>query len=276
MGLFRATVLHQLKHFLHLMTDTKTSVTIQTVERIASILRCFTKSENDLGVMEISREIGVHKSTTSRLLSALHQEGFVAKNPETGKYRLGLGLVNLAGVVLEKQNLRQAAQEHIRSLADLTQETINISILDGDESINIETVRSPKSISFAGRLGRRTPLHCTSTGKLQLAYMSPERRQKILSKSLPAYTSYTITDPVALRIILAEVWDQGFAVSNEEFEIGLVAIAAPICDHSGELVAALSISGPTYRMDEGTLQRYIPPLIEAARNISRSLGYFKI
>jgi len=258
------------------MTAKKASVAIQTVERIASILRCFTKTENDLGVMEISREISLHKSTTSRLLSALHQEGFVAKNPETGKYRLGLGLVNLAGVVLEKQNLRQAAQEYIRALAELTQETINISILDGDESINIETIRSPKSISFAGRLGRRTPLHCTSTGKIQMAYMSLENREGILSQPFMAYTSHTITDPAALRTVLDEVRDQGYAISNEEFEIGLVAIAAPIWGRSNELLAALSITGPTYRMDAETLQRYIPPLTEAAQNISKSLGFVKI
>jgi DNA-binding IclR family transcriptional regulator len=257
------------------MPDKKTSVTIQTVGRIASIMRCFTKTENDLGVMEISREIGIHKSTTSRLLSALHQEGFVAKNPETGKYRLGLGLVNLAGVVLEKQNLRQAAQNYIRALAELTQETINISILDDNECINIETVRSPKSISYAGRLGRRTPLHCTSTGKVQLTYMSPERRQKILSQPLEAYTSRTITNPATLRIALAEVWDQGYAISSEEFEVGLVAIAAPIWDRFGEVVGALSISGPTYRMDAETLQKYISPLIEAAQNISKALGHIK-
>jgi DNA-binding IclR family transcriptional regulator len=255
------------------MAEKKTSATIQTVERIASIMRCFTKADTDLGVMEISREIGIHKSTTSRLLSALHREGFVAKDPETGRYRLGLGLVNLAGVVLEQQNLRQAAQEYIRTLAEMTQETINISILDGDESINIETVRSPKSISFAGRLGRKTPLHCTSTGKVQLAYMNPESRVEILSRPLAAYTSQTITDPAALHAALIEVSDQGYAISNEEFEEGLVAIAAPIRDHSGQVIASVSISGPTYRMDSEKLAEYTTPLLEAARNISGQLGY---
>jgi len=257
------------------MSDQKSSTTIQTVERIASIMRCFTESESDLGVMQISRATGLHKSTTSRLLAALLQEGFVAKNPETGKYRLGLGLVNLAGAVLERQDLRQIAGPHIRSLADQTQETINISVMDGNENINIETIRSPKSIRFAGRLGRRTPLHCTSTGKVQLANINPAQRKKILDQPLVAYTNNTITDPIALRIILAEISDQGYAVSNEEFEEGLVAVAAPILDHSGDVIAALSISGPTYRMDAVTIQDYIGPLKEAAGNISRLLGYIE-
>jgi DNA-binding IclR family transcriptional regulator len=257
------------------MLDKKTSANIQTVQRISEILRCFTNSDADLGVMEISREIGLHKSTTSRLLSALCKEGFVAKNLQTGKYRLGLGLVNLAGVVLEQQNLRQVAQEYVRALAESTQETINISILDGNECINIETVRSPKSIRYAGQLGRRTPLHCTSTGKVFLTHMSAERRQKILSQPLSTYTQHTITDPVKLRIILAKIYDQGYAISREEFEDGLIAIAAPIYDLSGTVIAALSISGPTYRMDMSTLKAFVTHLKEAAQMISKSLGYFR-
>ncbi len=247
--------------------------TIQTVERIARILRCFTESENDLGVMQISRETGLHKSTTSRLLSALHREGFVEKSVETGKYRLGLGLVNLAGVVLERQDLRQAAQEHLRHLAEITQETINISILDGNECINIESIRSPKSIRYAGQLGRRTPFHSTSTGKVLLAHLDAEQRQEIISRPLAAYTQYTITDPALLESALATVREQGYAISSEEFETGLVAIAAPIRDHTGEVIAALSISGPTYRMDADMLQEHTLPLKQAAQMISRQLGY---
>ncbi len=245
----------------------------QTIQRIGMIMRCFTETEPELGVMQVSRRTELHKSTTSRLLSALLQEGFVEKNTETGKYRLGLALVDLAGVVLDRQNLRQASQDQIHTLADFTQETINIAILDGDACVNIETVRSPKSIRYAGRLGRRTPLHCTSTGKIHLTHMKPEPRRKYLSQQLVALTPNTITDSNVLRLELAEICDQGFAVSIEEFEQGLVAIAAPIWDRSGDVIAALSISGPTYRMDTKTLQEYVGPLKEAAENISRLLGF---
>lgn len=257
------------------MPNKKPSTAIQTVQRIAQILHCFSESEPDLGVMQISRRTGLHKSTTSRLLAALHQEGFVEKDPETGKYRLGLTLVDLAGVVLDRQNLRQAAQDQIHALSEFTQETINISILDGDECVNIETVRSPKSIRYAGRLGRRTPLHCTSTGKIQLTYMKPEARRRYLSRQLEAYTQKTITDPNTLRVEMAQICEQGYAVALEEFEEGLAAIAAPIWDHRGEVIAALSISGPTYRMDTRSLQKFVGPLKKAAANISRLLGYFE-
>jgi len=256
------------------MSGKKSSPPIQTVQRVAQILRCFTEIDVDLGVMQISRETGLHKSTASRLLSALHQEGFVEKSAETGKYRLGLGLVNLAGVVLERGDLRQAAQEAIRSLADATQETINISILDGEACINIETLRSPKSIRYAGQLGRRTPLHCTSTGKVLLAFMDPGARSALLHQPLIAYTQETITDLAILEGALATVRRQDYAISHEEFEEGLVALAAPIRDRAGAVIAALSISGPTYRMSAETLEEYVPPLTQAAQNISRQLGYF--
>jgi DNA-binding IclR family transcriptional regulator len=268
-------VFHLLQHLAFEMSAKKPSSSTQTVQRIAQILRCFTAVEGDLGVMQISRETGFHKSTTSRLLSALYQEGFVEKSTETGKYRLGLGLVNLAGAVLERQDLRQAAGEHIRSLADSTQETINLAILDGSACINIETVRSPKSIRYAGQLGRRTPLHCTSTGKVLLAFMDSDKRASILADPLVAYTQDTIVDIAALKEYLAKVRQQDFAISREEFEEGLVAMAAPIRDRTGSVVAALSISGPTYRMGTETLEEYVPILTQAAKNISRQLGHIR-
>jgi DNA-binding IclR family transcriptional regulator len=255
------------------MSETESAGLIQTVGRIAKILRYFSESEGDLGVMHISRETGLHKSTASRLLTSLHKEGFIDKDPDTGKYRLGLGLVYLAGSVLDKIDLRQVAQNQINTLAELTQETINISVLDGNECINIESVRSPKSIRYAGQLGRKTPLHCTSTGKVLLAYLSPDERQKIISQPLTTYTGHTITDTVELEEALAAVRDQGYAISREEFEEGLVAIAVPLWNHIGEVVGALSVSGPTYRMDPETVKEFVTPLIEASQTISKLLGY---
>jgi len=110
---------------------------------------------------------------------------------------------------------------------------------------------------------------------VMLTYMSPGQRQEILIQSLTAYTQHTITDPVELRKVLAEICDQGYAISREEFEEGLVAIAAPIWDRSGEAIAALSISGPTYRMCDSTIREYVEPLKEAASNISSNLGHFE-
>lgn len=252
----------------------KDNAATQTVQRIANILRCFSAGEPEIGVMQISRATGLHKSTTSRLLSSLEAEGWVAKNPETRKYRLGLEIVNLAGTVLEQIGLRQAAQMHLRELVDLTQETINIAVLHGDECINIESIKSPHAIQYAGQLGRRNPLHCTSTGKILLAYMSAEQRQQRLTPPLRAFTPHTITDLAELEENLMQARAQGYAAAYDEFDEGLSAIAAPIRDFNEQVIAAVSISGPSFRMGAEQSQLYASHLLSASRRISNQLGYF--
>ena len=246
---------------------------IQTIQRAGTILRCLMENDTELGVSVISRQVGIHKSTVSRLLSALNKEGFVEQNPESGKWRLGLGLLSLAGAVLARIDLRKAALIPLRTLVSLTQETINITVLDGNECVNVESIHSPKPIQYAGRLGRRTPLHCTSTGKVLLAYLSPEARKALLPDPLLACTKKTIVDRLALDQALEQVREQGFAVAHEEFEEGLSAIAAPIRDHTSQVIATVSISGPTYRIGPDQIENFIKPLLEAANNISANLGY---
>ena len=246
----------------------------QTVQRIAAILRCFSAGKPEIGVMQISRQTELHKSTTSRLLASLEAEGLVDKNPESGKYRLGLEILSLAGTILEQIGLRQAAHIHLRELADLTQETINIAVLHGDECINIESIKSPQPIQYAGQLGRRNPLHCTSTGKIFLAYMSAEQRQQHLPPPLRAYTPHTITDLPELEENLRQVRAQGYAAAYDEFDEGLSAIAAPIRDFNGLVIAAVSISGPSFRMGAEQSQLYAAHLLSASRKISYQLGNF--
>lgn len=248
-------------------------VSVQTIQRASVILRCFMESNTELGVTFISQRVGIHKSTVSRLLSALRKEGFVEQNPETGKWRLGLGLLDLAGAVLERMDLRKAAQIPVRVLVEQTQETINVTVLDGNECVNIESILSPKPIQYAGRLGRRTPLHCTSTGKVLLAFLTPEARELLLLGTLSTCTKNTIVDRSALEQDLDLVRKQGYAIAHEEYEEGLSAIAAPIRDHKGQVVATVSVSGPTYRIGPGQIEEFIEPLFEAAYKISANLGY---
>jgi DNA-binding IclR family transcriptional regulator len=231
------------------------------------------ESETDLGVNFISRQVGIHKSTVSRLLSALGREGFVEQNPETGKWRLGLGLLGLAGAVLERIDLREAASIPLRTLVSQTQETINLTVLDGNESVNVESIRSPKAIQYAGRLGRRTPLHCTSTGKVLLAFLGPEERDLILPDRLVSCTKKSIVDRPALEQALEQVLEQGYSIAHEEFEEGLSSIAAPIRNHTGQVVATVSISGPSYRMGPGQIEEFVQPLLDAAIEISVNLGF---
>lgn len=258
----------------HLLNEERQSAfSIQTIQRAGTILRCLMESDTELGVNFISRQVGVHKSTVSRLLSALSREGFVEQNPETGKWRLGLGLLGLAGAVLERIDLREAASIPLRALVSQTQETINITVLDGNESVNVESVRSPKAIQYAGRLGRRTPLHCTSTGKVLLAFLRPDERDLLLPERLLPCTKKSIVDSRSLEQALEQVREQGYAIAHEEFEEGLSSIAAPIRNHIGQVVATVSISGPSYRMGPGQIEEFVKPLLDAAVEISANLGY---
>lgn len=243
------------------------------MQRAAEVLRCFTKSDAELGVTVLSDMLDLHKSTVSRLLSTLKQEGFVEQNPETGKYRLGLGLVTLAGIVLERIDLRAVAEPYLTRLVALTQETVHIVVLNGSECMNIGGAASPRPIQYVGRIGRRTPLHCTAGGKLLLSYLTPEKQREILSKKLARFTDKTIVDRETLKQTLAQIREQRYATSFEENQEGLSGAAAPIYDHTGQVCAALVISGPTYRLGPAEITAFLEPLQRVAREVSAQLGY---
>jgi DNA-binding IclR family transcriptional regulator len=223
--------------------------------------------------MEISRRLGLHKSTVSRILSTLEHEGLVNQNPQSGKYRLGLGLISLAGVALGRLDVRGAAQPYLHHLVEVTQETINVTVLDGNECVNVERVASPKPIRYVGWIGRRTPLHCTAAGKVILAYTPPEQRHSLLPARLPRYTKYTITDKTVLEGILAQVCRNGYATAQEEFEEEFSAIAAPILNHRCEVVGAIAVSGPTYRLSSEQFESFVELLLETSRKVSAELGF---
>jgi DNA-binding IclR family transcriptional regulator len=250
----------------------KHTTPINTVHNIARLLRCFTETEGELGVMQLSRMVAMHKSTVSRLLASLQQEGFVDKNPLTGKYRLGLNLVHLASFVLDGLDLREVARPHLEKLAAHTQETINIGVLDREMCLNIESIISPRPIQHAGKLGARYPLYCTSTGRVLLSDLPLEKRNSLLKTSPRAYTDKTITDPHDLEKIIGQVQHQGYAIVHEEYQDGLSAVAAPIRDHTGNVAAALSVSGPTYRFDSNQVDTIVSLLKETAEEISTKLG----
>lgn len=254
-------------------TKKSTDSTIQSVHRAAAILRSFTKTDSELGVTTLSEQLGLHKSTISRLLSTLEQEGFVEQNPDTGKYHLGLALVTLAGIVLEQISLRQIAQPYLNTLAEQTQETVNAVVLIDKECINIEDAPSPRPIQYIGRIGRRTPLHCTAAGKVLLAYLNSAERDQLLADGLARFTAKTIVDRPTLEQNLAQIRQQGYTITHEEHQEDLSAIAAPIYDHTGRVIAAIAVSGPTYRIGPDDIGQYIDPVLDTARKISIQLGY---
>lgn len=246
---------------------------VQSIQRAAAILRSFTEAEPELGVSELSRRLGLHKSTVSRMIATLQDEGFIDQNQETGKYRLGVGLVSLAGVALGRLNARAAAQPHLADLVAISQETVNVTVLDGTECVNIERAASSQPIQYIGWIGRRSPLHCTASGKLILAHMTPEQRTAVLPNPLKSYTDKTVADIQQLTGQLNQICQQKYAVVHEEYDAGISAIAAPLYNHLGSLLATVSISGPTYRLSDSKFAEFLPTLLATCQTISAELGF---
>jgi DNA-binding IclR family transcriptional regulator len=253
--------------------QTRATETVQSIERAIDILRSFTEFEPELRVTELAHRLELHKSTVSRILATLQKGGLVSKNPESGKYRLGLGLISLAGVALGRLDVRGVAQPYLNNLVAFTQETVNITVVEGHECVNIERARSPQPIRYEGWIGRRTPLHCTAAGKVLLAHLPVENRSVRLALPLAEYTSKTVIDGQKLEDDLTLVHHQGYAIVHEEFEEGYSGIAAPIFNHEAQVVAAISVSGPTYRMGPGKVENFINILKEISQTISTEMGY---
>jgi DNA-binding IclR family transcriptional regulator len=249
------------------------AVLIQSVQRATRLLKAFDNGPAELGVMELSRRVDLHKSTVSRLLATLEREGLVERVPDTEKYRLGFMLVRLAGQVTHFGDLRAAARPTLAELAERSLETVHLAVLDGDEVVNIEQLAGPHLVREANWVGRRTPLNCVANGKVLLAFQPAPTIERILAAPLPRYTERTIADPERLRRELARVRERGYAQALGEIEAGLNAVAAPIRDAAGATIAAVSVSGPAYRVTADRIADLGALVVAAAERISMRLGF---
>jgi len=245
---------------------------VQSVHRAVSILELLAQ-EGELGVTELGRRLGVHKATASRLVATLAGHGLVARNPATDKCRLGIGLVHLAGVAMAGLDLVGQARPVLEDLAARTEETVNLAVLDGDLVLNIDQITGPRSIVSMSWVGRRTPYHCTSNGKVLVAFLPEAERERLLSSPLERETPHTVVEPERLRAQLAEVRARGYAQTVEELEEGLNAVAAPVRRADGEVIAAVSVAGPAFRMRPGELPGIARITMDAAAAVSRRMGY---
>ncbi|MFE5581245.1 IclR family transcriptional regulator [Kitasatospora sp. NPDC056531] len=248
---------------------------VQSVDRAVTILELLAR-RGEAGVTEIAAELGVHKSTAFRLVAALELRGLVEQPGERGKYRLGLGLVRLAGAATVRLDLSQQSRPICERLAVEVAETINLAILDVDAAVNIDQVLGPSAITTHNWVGQRTPLHATSSGKVLLAHLPEAALEKRLAEPLERYTPLTVTDPEELRKQLESARRDGFACTIEELETGLNAVAAPVFAHNGQVVAAISASGPSFRLSEGRLREVAAAVRAAAEEVSGRLGYMRV
>jgi DNA-binding IclR family transcriptional regulator len=248
-------------------------VVVQSVDRALSVLEILA-AHGEVGVTEVAAELGVHKSTAFRLVAALESRGFVEQLADRGKYRLGFGVVRLAGAAAAQLDIAREGRPICDALAADLEETVNIAILDGDRAVNVSQARGPGALSTHNWVGQGTPLHATSSGKVLLAFAPDAVRKDALSRELQRFTPATITDPEVLRQHFDRIVEQGWGATVEEYEIGLNAVAAPVRGADGDVIAALSVSGPSFRMDPEDLPRLARRVVSGAEELSRKLGFF--
>ncbi|MFE0024625.1 IclR family transcriptional regulator [Amycolatopsis sp. NPDC059021] len=246
---------------------------VQSVDRAISVLELLARN-GETGITEIAGELGVHKSTASRLLSVLESRGLVEQLGERGKYAIGFGIVRLAGAATGRMDLAKLGRTSCQTLAETLGETVNIAIADDGVAINISQARGSAAISTQNWTGQRTPLHATSSGKILLASLPEAERKRLLRRKLEQYTPRTVVDPEELNAELDRVAEDGYVACYEELELGMHAVAVPIHGPGGEVVAAMSVSGPSYRLSKQRVRQIVRPLTEAAMELSAQLGYF--
>ncbi len=248
------------------------AVPVQSVDRAVAILEILAR-DGEAGVTEVARELDVHKSTASRLLAALDRRELVAQDTARGKFRLGMGIVRLAGAVSRKLDLVQESRPVCRALAQQVGETVNLAILSGRDALYLDQVAGPAALSPHNWAGQRIPLHATSDGKVLLAYLSEAELKERLAPPLARFTDRTITAAAEFGDLLAEVRRRGFATAVEELEAGLTAIAAPVRNAEGNVIASISASGPSFRIPADRIPVLVGAVHRAAAEVTRRLGW---
>jgi DNA-binding IclR family transcriptional regulator len=246
---------------------------LSSVANAIRLTKAFSEHEFEMGISALAGRLGLAKSTVHRLATTLVAYDILEQNRESGKYRLGLALFELGTLVRRKMDVASESRQQMSALLEMTGETVQLAVLDHLSVLYIRILESRQSVRMSSTVGARAPAYCTSVGKALLAFQSPEVVRQVIDNGLRRFTPNTITTTEALQEDLASVRAKGCAIDDEESEVGLRCVAAPIRDHTGHVVAALSVSAPIQRMTKKAMQTTVPTVIAAAEAISRRLGY---
>ncbi|MCA1782346.1 MAG: IclR family transcriptional regulator [Dermatophilaceae bacterium] len=247
------------------------SATVQSVDRAVTILELLAV-HGAAGVTQLARTLGVHKSTASRLVAALERRQLVEQIEERGHYRLGVGVLKLAAASSARLDLAQQARTVCRHLASETGETVNLVVLSGGAALYVDQVDGASTLSSYNWVGQHIPIHATSNGKVLVSERDDPELAHLLGE-LVAFTPSTITDRAVLDAQLAGVRAKGYALAADELDIGLTAVAAPVRDTHGDIVASVSVSGPSFRFEQARVDEIVPLLRTAAAEISARIAH---
>ena len=245
---------------------------IKVLEKALAVLELFGEQGTELTVTEIGERLGIHKTTAFRIVTVLDEANYLEKADGSMKYRLGFKLLHLGSLVEGGTELKRRARPILEKLKQECDETVHLVVLNKGEALYLDKIEGLKTVRVVSRVGMTLPAHCSGVGKVLLAHLPDDRVESIVrAKGLKRFTPNTITERDALRAELRRIRERGYALDNEEIEIGLKCVAAPISDGSGTVIGALSISGPAFRFDGKEAERLTAQALRAAARVSEAM-----
>ncbi len=253
----------------------KESYVIQSVTNALNLLEEFKGDRDELGVTELSNKLKLHKNNIFRLLATLESKGYIEQNKATENYRLGVKTLELGQTFINQLGLVRQAKPFLKEIAAECNEMAYIGTIRQNSVVYLDGEEANQTVKVANRIGWRLPIHCTAIGKAQIAYSSQEELEKLgILNNMDKFTSNTIIDKGAFLKHLKEISKQGYAVDNEEYNLGVKCVGVPIRDYTGRVVGGISVSGPSFRMTDEVLKGKIIPIVkEIGQKVSKRLGY---
>ena len=257
-----------------MMKKDKANYRIHTVEHALDVLEQFLDNEDELGFVELRKRLKLNKYALGRLLATLESRSYIEQNSGTECYRLGIRNLELGQCAVRQMKLHRQARSVLESLVRACNETSDVAIMRGSEIYCLYAVESSHPVRVVPRMGTMLPAHCTAAGKVLLANRTESSLQKYLAEDLRKLTTNTITDQDEFRVLLGKIAGQDYALEDEELDLGVRSVAAPIRDYTGGTVGAVSVSGPIMRFNKERIYDELVPLVKrAAKEISLRIGY---
>jgi len=250
---------------------------INSIIRASNVLRCFSKQGSHFTISELARQLHLDRSTTYRILLSLEKCGFVEKDGKTGEYTLGTAAFEIGNAFLRQMDFVKISKPIMADLALEVQETVHLAVLSGTEIVYVDKVDSPRTLGVMSKIGQRGSLHSTALGKVLLAFLPEAESSRMIKQiKLTPFTANTISSGAKLMDELKKVRRQGYAFDLRESEQGVECIAAPIRNHLGNVIAALSISGPEKKINTPKESQFISEVVKAAAFVSSKLGHVEM
>ena len=253
----------------------KRSYVIQSVTNAFNLLEEFKEDRDELGVTELSKRLGLHKNNVFRLLATLESKGYIEQNKATDNYRLGVKSLELGQTFIKQLGLVRQAKPFMREIVEKCNETAYIGVIRQNSVVYLDVEEANQTVRVANRVGWRLPMHCTAIGKAQIAFVSEEEFDKLgILDNMERFTPNTIIDKGEFINHLKEVAKQGYAVDNEEYNLGVRCVGVPLRDYTGRVVGGICVSGPSCRITDEMLRKGIIPVVKkAGEKASKRLGF---